>query len=188
MTFGAYPTHENIQVVTKASFATYLVKYAAKVESAGKVSNPLDTMEKSQLPRDGAGQRGLQSVNQKQLPYIWARKIAMSEATLILSGQPLCLKSRDYIWLDTRLPPLRRAVVQRPDQGAPERGQGAVVDDMIEKYCKRPQGVQRAANMPDYDGAEVDFDSIIYSDFWTEWEMIHSGSSSPLPRPLAALL
>ena len=132
MTFGAYPTHENIQVVTKASFATYLVKYAAKVESAGKVSNPLDTMEKSQLPRDGAGQRGLQSVNQKQLPYIWARKIAMSEATLILSGQPLCLKSRDYIWLDTRLPPLRRAVVQRPDQGAPGRGQGGVVDGMIE--------------------------------------------------------
>ena len=181
MTFGAYPTHENIQVVTKASFAAYLVKYVAKVEPAGKVSNPLDTVEKSQLPRDGPEQSGLQSVNQKQLPYIWARKIAMSEATLILSGQPLCLKSRDHMWLDTRLPHLRRVVVQRPEQGPPGRGQGAVVDGMIEKYCKRPQGVQRAANMPDFEGAEVDFDSIIYNEFWTDWEIIPSGSSRAPP-------
>ena len=184
MTFRAYPTHGNIQVVTKASFAAYLVKYVAKVEPAGKVSNPLHTVEKSQLPRDGPEQSGSHSVNQKQLPYIWARKIVMSEATLILSEQPLCFKSRDYMWLDTRLPHLRRVVVQRPDQGAPGRGQGGVVDGMIEKYCKRYQGVQRAANMPDYDGAEVDFDSIIYNEFWTEWEMIPSGSSSPSPVQL----
>ena len=184
ITFSAYPTHENFQVVTKASFAAYLVKYVAKVEPAGKVSNPLDTVEKSQLPRDGPEQSGLQSVNQKQLPYIWARKIAMSEATLILSGQPLCLKSRDYMWLDTRLPHLRRVVVARPDQRAPGKGQGGVVDGMIEKYCKRPQGVQRAANMPDFEGAEIDFDSILYNDFWSEWEMTPAGSSRPPPRHL----
>ena len=45
-----------------------------------------------------------------------------------------------------------------------------------------------AANTPDNDGAEVDFDSIVYNELWTEWEMIPSSSSSPLPRPIAALL
>ena len=134
-------------------------------------------MRKSQLPRDGPEQSGLQSINQNKIPYIWARKIVMSEATLILSGQPLCFKSRDCMWLDTRLLHLPRVVVQPPDQGAPGRGQGGVVNGMIEKYCEHPQGVQRADNMPDYDGGEVDFDSIIYNEFWTEWEKIPSGSS-----------
>ena len=36
---------------------------------------------------------------------------------------------------------------------------------MIKENCKSPQSVQRAANMPDFDGAEVDYDSIIYSQF-----------------------
>lgn len=165
ITFAAYPSHENIQVVTQSSFAAYLVKYAAKVEPCGKVTNPLDYVEQSQLPRDGPAQGGLQSVHQRQLPYIWGRKIAMSEATLILSAQPLCLKSRVYIYMDTRLPYLRRVVLDKPDEGAPARGQSGVVDGMIEKYCKRPAGVQRAHNMPGSADAEIDFDSITYQDF-----------------------
>ena len=52
----------------------------------GKVSNPLDDVKASQLLREGLEQNGLQSVSHRQLPYIWARKIALSEATLILSG------------------------------------------------------------------------------------------------------
>ena len=52
-------------------------------------SQLLDCVDDSHLPRDGPAQSGLQSVNQKQLPYIWGRKTAMSEAMLVLSGQPL---------------------------------------------------------------------------------------------------
>ena len=36
---------------------------------------------------------------------------------------------------------------------------------MIKENCKSPQSVQRAANMPDFDGAEVDYDSFIYNEF-----------------------
>ena len=52
-------------MVTKASCAAYLVKYAAKVDPKGKVADPFDTVEDSQLPRNGHLQGGLQSVNQK---------------------------------------------------------------------------------------------------------------------------
>ena len=184
MTFAAYPTHENLQAVTKTSFAAYLVKYVAKVEPTGKVSNPLDNVHDSQLPRDGPAQSGLQSVNQRQLPNIWGRKIAMSEATLILSGQLLCLKSRVCMYVDTRLPHLRRVVVARPEQGTSGNKQGAVVDGMIEKYCKRPKGVQRAYNIPENVDAEVDFNAIKYDDFWLEWDMISSAGNRGPPSTL----
>lgn len=184
ITFAAYSTHENIQAVTKTSFAAYLVKYIAKVEPAGKVYNPLDTVEESQLPRAGPAQSGLQSVNHKQLPYIWGRKMAMSEATLILSGQALCLKSRVYMYIDTRLPHLRRVVVARLEPGTSRNGQGGVVDSTIEKYCKRPQGVQRAANMPDNVNAEVDFDDMTYAEYCLEWDMVPSDGSREPPSTL----
>ncbi|CAB1102611.1 unnamed protein product [Ectocarpus sp. CCAP 1310/34] len=183
ITFAAYPTHENIQAVTKTSFAAYL-KYVAKVEPAGKVSNPLDTVEESQLPRAGPAQSGLQSVNQKQLPYIWGRKMAMSEATLILSGQSLCLKSRTYMFVDTRLPHLRRVVVARPEPGTSRNGQGGVIDSTIEKYCKRPQRVQRPFDMPDSVNAEVDFDDMTHEDYCLEWDMVPSDGSREPPSTL----
>jgi len=55
---------------------------------------------------------------------------------------------------------------------------------LIEKYCKRPQGVQRAANMPDNVDAEIDFDSITYDDFWLEWDMVVQGGSRGPPATL----
>ena len=181
-TFAAYPSHENVQEVTKESFAAYLVKYAAKVEPTGKVSNPLDSVKESQLPRDGPRQGGLQSVHHRQLPYILGRKIAMSEAALILSGQPLCLKSRVYMFLDTRLPHLRRVILSR--EGAAGNGQSGVVDGMIEKYCKRPSGVRPAENMPNSLHAIIDFDSLKYDDFWLEWEVLPADGSRSPPRTL----
>ena len=135
ITLAAYPTHGNDQVVTEASFAAYLVKYAAKVEPPGKVSSPLDTVKASQLPREGPLQGGLQSVHQQQLPYVWGRKIALPEATLLLAGQPMCLKSRVYRYLDTRLPHLRRIVVKRGEEGQAGNAQGGVMGGMIENIA-----------------------------------------------------
>lgn len=60
--------HGNDQVVTNASFVAYLVKYAAKVERQGKVSNPLDTVDVSQLQRRRPERDGLKLVHQKQFP------------------------------------------------------------------------------------------------------------------------
>lgn len=108
ITLLAYPSYENIQVVTAESFAAYLVKYAAKVEPMGKICSPLDDLPASQLPRAGPRQSGLQSVSQKQLPYIHGRNVAMSEAVIILAGQSMCLKSRVYKHLDTAIPQIGR--------------------------------------------------------------------------------
>lgn len=182
--FAAYPTHDNDQVVTKTSFVAYLVKYTAKFEPQGKVSNPLDAVDASQLPRAGREQDGLQSVNQKQLPYIWGRGIALSEATLILAGQSMCLKSRVYKVLDTKLSHLRRVVVQRGEDSVTGNARGGVVGGMIEKCAKRPQGLISPANVDD-DGMDVDFDLIGYREFWEEWEVAPAGSRNPpkyLPR------
>ena len=163
ITLLACPKHENVQVVTAESFAAYLVKYAAKVEPVGKVGNPLDDLPESQLPRAGPAQSGLQSVSQKQLPYIHGRSIAMSEAVIILAGQSMCLKSREYKHLDTALPHLRRMVVRRGG------GQGGVMDGMIEKYQNRPVG---DCVEPDNDiGEDQDFDIMGYVEFWEHWNM-----------------
>lgn len=108
---------------TRASPA-YLIKYAAKVEPHGKVSNPLGTVDEVQPPRAGPEQDGVQSVHQKQLPHVWGRKIALSEATLTLSGQAMCLKSRIYKLLNAKLPHLRRVVVQQGEEGVAGNGQG----------------------------------------------------------------
>lgn len=100
-----YPSQGNIQVVTKTSFAQYLVKYATKVKPTRNVSNLLDDVRASQLPREGPEQSGLQSVNPR------ARKIAISKATYILFGQSLCLRSRVYMYVYTPLSHLRLVVV-----------------------------------------------------------------------------
>lgn len=169
ITLLAYPTHENIQVVTAESFAAYLVKYAAKVEPMGKVRNPLDDLPASQLPRAGPPQSGLQSVSDKQLPYIQGRNIAMSEAVIILAGQSMCLKSRIYKYVDTVIPHNRRMVVRR--------GQGGVMDGMIEKYQKRPEG---DCVQPDNGGDAQDFDNMGYLEFWENWEL---GGAGPATLP-----
>ena len=87
------------------------------------------------------------------------------------------------MYVDTRLPHLRR-VVARPEQGTSGNGQGGVVDGIIEKYCKRPKGVQRAYNMPENVDAEVDFDAIKYELFWLEWDMISSAGNKRPPSTL----
>ena len=62
----------------------------------------------------------------------------------------------------------------------PGNGQGCVVDGMIEKYCKRPKGVQRAYKMPENVDAEVDFDAIKCEFFWLEWNIVSSvGNKAP---------
>ena len=168
ITLVAYPTHENVQVVTAESFAAYLVKYAAKVEPTGKVGNPLDDLQASQLPRAGPAQSGLQSVSQKQLPYVHGRKIAMSEAVVILAGQSMCLKSRIYKHVDSALPHTRRMVVRRGQAGSTGNGKGGVMDGMIEKYQKRPEGT---AVEPQNGGEAQDFDNMGYLEFWEKWEL-----------------
>ena len=162
ITLAAYPTHGNDQVVTKASSAAYLVKHAAKVEPQGKVSNLLDTVEDSQLPRERPLQGGLQPVDQKQLPYVWGRNIALSEATLVLSGQAMCLKYRIYRYLDTRLPHLRRVVLKRGNEGQAGNDQGGVVDGMVEKYCKHPKGLVTIGEDDNVTDDDVDLDTIGY--------------------------